>query len=294
MKTKILVGVFSLLVFGGAAPTVSAAYMVTQFGSAGLNAMGMASALLAGSSGVVINSATYTGANQASGIFTGGGSIFGIDQGVVLTSGSAQNFGSNNNGQPGYAPLEALNGNRPTFDASVLDIKFTPTGSFITFNYVFGSEEYPVFVDSQFNDVFGFFVNGTAPANNRALIPGTSTPVAINSINCGNASGAGAKPHCDQFIDNRNGDKGLAASQLGGWTKVFSFVASVNDGVENELILAIADTSDAILDSAALVKGLATCGGPEESPCPTPEPATLALFGLGIAALAFSRRKRAR
>ncbi len=57
-------------------------------------------------------------------------------------------------------------------------------------------------VNSSFNDVFGFFVNGT----NFALLPGTTTPVSINNVNNGFISGgnAGSGPcqNCAFFRDN--------------------------------------------------------------------------------------------
>ncbi|MCK9488948.1 MAG: choice-of-anchor L domain-containing protein [Xanthomonadales bacterium] len=266
----------------------------------------LAESLLTAGSGIVINSVDYQGADIASGLFTGGQAIFGIASGIVLTSGNAQTFGSTANGQPGAPLLKPLT-TGTTNDASVLTIRFTPSGDQIQFSYVFGSSEYPQYVDSEFNDVFGFIVNG----ENRALIPGTSTPVAINNINCGDAGGAGSRPHCALFVDNRAGNQGMNADALGGWTQVFNLTAQVNPGVENELILAIADVVDNILDSAVLIAGgtLGVCGGPGQPPCgggptpPLPEyqpvpfmtPAPLALLVLmmgGVAARALRRQPR--
>jgi hypothetical protein len=227
----------------------------------------MAASLLSASSGITITNVTYSGANSASGMFTGGGGIIGIPGGVLLTAGSVNNVvgpnddsgASTANGLPGDPDLDGLAGG-DTNDASVLTITFVPTGSQIQFSYVFGSEEYNEYI-GDFNDPFGFFVNGA----NRALIPGTSTPVTVNNINCG-ASGTGVGPNCSLFVNN----EGAAFNtQLDGFTRVLSFTATVNPGVPNTLKIAIADALDEDLDSAVFIGAgsLQVCGGPGQPPC---------------------------
>ncbi len=230
---------------------------VTPMGGA-LNANAMAAALLDASSGITINSASYTGANGASGTFEVGTDIIGIDRGILLTSGTvATALGPNDdggagedNGLPGDAQLEALlpPPGAETQDASVLTIHFTPTGNQIRFSYVFASEEYNEFVGSQFNDLFAFFVSGT----NYAVLPGTSTPVAINNVNCGNPLISFPPTNCSFFIDNTSG--GLD-TQMDGMTTVLTFTAPVNPGVQNTMRLAIADVSDGVYDSAVFLAG---------------------------------------
>jgi hypothetical protein len=232
----------------------------------------MAASLLGSNSGIVINSANYTGANGASGTFTGGAGIINIGSGILLTSGSVNNVvGPNNdsgastsNGLAGDADLTTLAG-VSTADASVLMIDFVPSGNQIQFSYVFGSEEYNEYVN-EFNDAFGFLVNGT----NYALIPGTSTPVTINNVNCGVAASgvapSGPGVNCNLFVNN---DPASHNTQLDGYTKVLTFTAPVNAGVSNTLKIAIADASDFALDSAVFIAGgsLSVCGGPNQPPC---------------------------
>ncbi len=50
-----------------------------------------------------------------------------------------------------------------TYDASMLEFDFIPESDTLHFKYVFGSEEYSDYVNSQFNDVFGYFVSGPNP-----------------------------------------------------------------------------------------------------------------------------------
>lgn len=94
----------------------------------------------------------------------------------------------------------------------MLEFDFTTTGGNLFFSFVFASEEYNEYVNSSFNDVFGFFVNGV----NIALVPGTSTPVAINSVNCG-YSGGGALPgtnpeNCDNSTTTTCRTAGLSST----------------------------------------------------------------------------------
>jgi len=126
-----------------------------------------------------------------------------------------------------------------THDASTLTFDFTPQGDQLEFSYVFGSEEYPEYANSSFNDVFGFFVNDV----NYALLPDGS-PVAINNVN--------ADRNSEFYIDNTNEQRD---TELDGLTTVLSFAAPVNPGVSNTITLAIADTSDDAYDSAVFIQG---------------------------------------
>jgi hypothetical protein len=295
----------ALMATGLAAGPTHAALFVTP----SANATDLANALLGGASGITINSATYTGGAAASGTFIGGAGIIGFESGIVLTSGDAafvvgpNNTGSfsADNGAAGDAQLGALIGGATTFNASILDINFTPSGGKVTFNYVFGSEEYNEFVNTGFNDVFAFFVNGV----NAALIPGTSTAVAINNVNCGFVTGLGAATagapgtnpeNCGFYVNNVNPTlTGLLDTQLDGMTVVLSIVADVNAGVGNTLMIGIADTGDAAYDSAVFIQaGSFQVCGPGGPACPNeaPEPGVLALLSTGLLGLALFRRRR--
>lgn len=227
----------------------------------GATASGLAQTLAG--DGVTVSNVTFRGTNNAAGTFTGGTGIIGFESGVILGTGSVQTLptttgfcgppgkgveGPNEcpddttvNNTAGDADLTALAGSA-THDAAVLEFDFVPQNSSVQFRYVFSSNEYTEFVNSEFNDTFGFFVNGV----NCALVPGTSLPVSINTINGGRP--LGTNPQHPQFYRDNSAAPSINA-EPDGFTTVLTCDAAVNAGVANHLKLAIADGSDAILDS---------------------------------------------
>ncbi|HEY3064155.1 MAG TPA: choice-of-anchor L domain-containing protein [Methylomirabilota bacterium] len=261
------------------------------------DAAALVDALVADNAGITVvgGSPLYIGASNASGFFSGGAGILPFPTGVVLTTGNAPFvIGPNtspaagvDNNAPGDAGLSAIVGTE-THNASVLQFRFTSTQNTISFQYVFGSEEYNEFVGSQFNDVFAFLLNG----NNIALVPGTSTPIAINNVNNGANS--------NLFTDNTGNALNTELDGLVGVQTALFATASVTPGAENTIRIAIADTSDEILDSAVFLRAGSFVSGPPVPEQPTqppgpptsvPEPMTLTLLGSGMTALALLRKR---
>ena len=118
-----------------------------------------------------------------------------MPSGVLLTSGDVANApGPNISGgistshsAPGDAQLNALTTPFLTEDACILEFDLIATCDTIQISYVFGSDEYDEFVCSDFTDVFAFFISGPGivGTQNIAVIPGTATPIAINTVNIG-------------------------------------------------------------------------------------------------------------
>jgi hypothetical protein len=244
--------------------------------------------------GITATNFAYTGGSTASGTFTGGTSAgIGIDEGIILTSGNANlapgpnnsNSAGLSNGAAGDAQLSGLAGGASTFNASVLTFDFTSTSSDLFFNFVFASEEYPEFANSAFNDQFGFFVDGT----NIALVPGTTTPISINTINNGlNNTGVNAQ-NPQFYIVN---PPGAAGTQYDSYTTVLTAQALGLSAGPHSIKLAIADVSDGILDSAVFIQGSTFSATPTPpSGQQVPEPFTIVGTLIG-ASTAFRMRKR--
>ncbi|NEQ74108.1 MAG: PEP-CTERM sorting domain-containing protein [Okeania sp. SIO2C9] len=213
-------------------------------------------------SGITIapDSINYTGTAGASGIFTNGlSSGIGIDSGIILTTGTATDAKGPNssdkkttdNKLSGDSDLDGLiPEEQTTFDATILEFDFESEGGDLYFNYVFASEEYVEWTNSKFNDVFGFFVNGI----NIALIPGTSTPVAINTVNGGKPLGTDASN--PEFFNNNDPSEGgpFFDIEYDGFTNVFTAQALGLSAGTHRIRLAIADAGDAFLDSAVFIQ----------------------------------------
>jgi hypothetical protein len=185
-----------------------------------------------------------------------------MTDGIVLTTGTLDttmnvyigseviNFANYMNGAAGDTQLDALVAPFPTYDASVLEFDLVPVGNILEFQYVFGSEEYPEYVGSSFNDVFGFFINGPSPSGpayvneNIAIIPGTTLPVSINNVNAGLNSA--------YFVDNQ----GINGQTIvfDGFTTVLTAQLSVTPLSTYHLKMAIADVGDGVFDSGIFLK----------------------------------------
>ncbi|TVR42179.1 MAG: hypothetical protein EA392_00635, partial [Cryomorphaceae bacterium] len=214
---------------------------------------------------VSASNVTYTGAAHAIGNFWNGCS-FGMEEGILLTTGNVNiapgpnNSGSAgvNNGTPGFPLLQDLAG-ALTYDAAVITFEFVASADQVTFTYVFGSEEYPEFVCTGFNDAFGFFVTGPgyAPNTNVALVPGTNDPVTINNVN---NNGAACPPHYPQFyVDNTGGQ----CLQYDGFTTPLEAVINTVPCETYSITIAIADAGDGIYDSGVFLQAQSFSAGTE-------------------------------
>jgi PKD repeat protein len=213
--------------------------------------------------GVIVSNITYTGAPMAIGAFVDSSSTLGVTNGIIITSGKANlAIGPNNSSSAGYSNMTpgdadmTLIANSPTYDAASIEFDFTPlTDTIVGCNFVFGSDEYPEFVGS-FNDVFAFLASGPGiagpysnNAENLALVPGTSTPIGINTVNNGNAN-TGPCMNCAYYISNMNG----TILQYDGYLQPIALERPVLNGMTYHFKIALADAGDPIFDSGVFLE----------------------------------------
>lgn len=145
-----------------------------------------------------ISNVNKKGSSAGIGYFENGENAIGLDRGIILATGpishahgpnQATDRSGNFNDNAGDPALAQLSGSSVR-DVVGLSFDFIPLDSFVTFRYVFASEEYCEFVGSIYNDVFGFFISGpgisggfSGNARNVALVPGSQDFVSINTVN---------------------------------------------------------------------------------------------------------------
>jgi len=216
------------------------------------SALEMANAMFG--SGVQVVGASYTGPRGSSAVYSDGDLAPGVlptSSGVILSTGNVSSFtqssgdpnrstgtstdtsGINNNSQ-----FNTIAGAR-TYDAVWIDVDFIPTGDVMSMRFVFTSEEYPEYVNSNFNDVMGVWINGT-------YVPVTvgNGSASINNIN--------PLTQPNLFINNTTD---AYNTEMDGFTVTLTLTIPVNAGVTNSIRIGIADTGDAQYDSNLIIVG---------------------------------------
>lgn len=232
-------------------------------------------------SNVTFNGQPATSINDQVAYFNGAASNIGLSNGVVLATGKAELVEGPNNyagltvspSNPRNTPdpdLTSITGSMLQRCVAVLEFDFIPVGDSLNFRFVFGSEEYPEFVCSSYNDGFGFFLSGpgiSGPfsngAVNLAVVPPGQIPVAINTVNPGVPGAFGGNgSSCTSWDPNWQNNSvyyvnnvGGATVELDGFTVPMMARAAVQCGQVYHIKMAICNTTDSQLDSAVLIEG---------------------------------------
>lgn len=233
-------------------------------------------------SDVVVFNVSFSGDTNQVGLFNAEMSNIPIHHGVVLGTGNVQGtIGPNDspsattgggNLDAADADLALLSG-MVTNDAAVLEFDFfAQESASFDLAFVFGSEEYNEYVCSTVNDAVGVFLSGPGidgpfenGAVNLATVPGTETPVSINTINLGIPGTSGNAMNCDAldslwqmnaaYFYNNDVVPCPGETQLDGFTVPLTISVNVDPGFIYHLKIAIADGGDTAYDSALFLEG---------------------------------------
>lgn len=214
----------------------------------------------AATANTVVGNATY---------FNSTSTTFPIPEGVLLTTGNGagavgpNNIGSATNNTPATSTVTSdvhLNAiaNANVTNGIVVEFDFEATGNLLQFDYIFGSEEYPEFVDAGFNDAFGFFLWGPgvsgpfvlggypAGGQNIAIVPGTSTPVTIDNVS--------PVTNSTYYSNNVGGAAYGTAIQYDGTTVTMTATSDLICGEIYHIKLAICNVGDQAWDSGVFLE----------------------------------------
>lgn len=152
-----------------------------------------------------INGDTFTAGQNSYGYFNAGSSNFPLKEGVILSTSSSKTaigpYVSNQTGGGnklwlGDADLDQALGTK-SVNATVLEFDFVPLTNFISFNYIFASNEYQSYFPCEYSDGFAFLIKEAGSTDNYkniAVIPNTSIPVSSKNIH----------PIINSVIDSQN------------------------------------------------------------------------------------------
>lgn len=207
--------------------------------------------------GLTVSNVRLRCAQGAYGTFNGSASNIGIANGIVLTTGSADTAVGPNAGtgdgldnQLTFTDTNLISLEpQATLDPCVLEFDVIPRCDSLEIRFVFGSDEYMEYVGRSFNDAFGFFITGPNPVGpaynntNIAWLPGTTTPVSVDSVNLNTNSSF--------YFDNET-PPGTTV-EYDGFTRVLIVKVRLVPCSTYHFKIAIADAGDHIYDSGVFI-----------------------------------------
>lgn len=212
----------------------------------------------------------FSGSNTSYSYFNAGSSNFPFQEGVVLSTWSStnsvgpfiRNSGGGSENWKGDTDLEQALNLSNTFNSTVLEFDFLPLTNFVSFNYIFASNEYQDYFPCQFSDGFAFLIKekGTAdPYINIAVLPNTTTPVSsanvhpqIPSFNGSNGVIRGCSAKNENYFNGYNTDS--SPINYSAQTKVLNAQSPVIAGKTYHIKLVIADHLNVDYDSAVFIE----------------------------------------
>lgn len=206
-----------------------------------------------------IRNVKFRGAITSRGAFTNKQTSLPFKDGIILSTGDIMKAAGFNRAN-GMSTANQTSGDKnlsnlvkkTTYDAAILEFDFIPCSDVISFRYIFASEEYNEYVNSGFNDIFGFLLTNqqTGKKTNMAVLPGTNTPITINNINSERNSSFFYFNNREQ--EKKNFKHGI---EYDGFTKPLIAYAEVEAFTPYHIKICIADVGDMNYDSSVFIEG---------------------------------------
>jgi gliding motility-associated-like protein len=224
--------------------------------------------------GIAASNIAYQGDSSQIGWFNAINTNLGLDSGIVLCTGDVYELDPDTAIFPNVTSnvldpdlllvansVPALIGQTFTVtsvnDIAILEFDFIPTSDSLSFKYVFGSQEYFTYENTQYNDVFGFFLSGpgiTGPWSspvtfpngsiNLAVVPNSLPPLPITISTIHNGQNGMITPINQQYFVPNQGTALDTIATADGLTTVLTATALVQCGETYHIRLAIADGTD--------------------------------------------------
>ncbi|MBU2928992.1 T9SS type B sorting domain-containing protein [Winogradskyella psychrotolerans] len=213
------------------------------------------------------------------GSFDSNGTNFPLQNGIILSTGRVSSAGDPQNPQDlnegniewaTDSDIQDVLNIDQTLNATAIQFDFSSPNNFISFNYLFASDEYQQEYPCNFQDVFAILIRraGTSdPYVNMALVPETSTEISTNTIHP-NITGFCDAQNEAYFRGYNSGD-----TNFNGSTEVLTARADILPNETYQIKMIIADHIDQRFDSAVFIAadgfGNSINLGPDQSVCGT-------------------------
>lgn len=221
-------------------------------------------------SNITVKGDSFSGSLKSYGYFNAGTSSFPFTEGIVLSTWSSKNSegpyvsngGGGNSSWLGDSDLEQALGITNTKNATVLEFDFTALTDFISFDYIFASNEYQKYFPCQYSDGFAFLIKekgSTANYQNLAVLPNTSPVSSVNVrpaindfINSNGSVISGCPANNETYFNGYN--TATSPINYAGQTTVLTAQTNVIAGKTYHIKLVIADQDNVAYDSAVFLK----------------------------------------
>ena len=230
-------------------------------------------------SNVTSSTGTNFGSVNGIGYFTNTNTTFPLSSGIILSTGDVMNahgpntttIGDGAGSWLGDPQLEAIITNATgnvmnSFNATKLEFDFTSLNEFMSFNFLFASEEYGTF-QCAYSDAFAFLLTDldTGITTNLAVVPGTTVPVSVVTIR-DVINNSGCSSENPGFFGSYNGGSTVysSATNFNGQTVLMTASSAILPNHPYHIKLVVADRGDSIYDSAVFIEAGSFSSGPPE------------------------------